>query len=261
MLNIAIFIFALLRMRMTSSSPPPITVEQSSEPIRRVQAFHEIICDYNPYQAKISSLEAKISNLSDTLSLSREKERTLKYEIEQNKQHGEVGKVAVSAVEKPQATVTNKPKIPQKVGDDFHSDQEFQVPNIVHYIWYNTQPAPFQFHHMLSVLSVHKFIKPDIIYFHTDTPPTGKYWDRIQKLPELKINKRKPPHEAFNEKIKDPLYYTSHSNVDRVLVLMEYGGIYLDFDFIAVNSFDDLRRHVCTIGLESDVKVRRYYKY
>ena len=142
-----------------------------------------------------------------------------------------------------------------KVGDDYNQSKTFQVPNIVHYIWYNEEPRPLEFHHMLSILSADKFIKPDVIYFHTNNPPIGKYWERVKRLKRLKINKRQPPLEAFGETIKTPLYYTSHSNVDRILVLMEYGGIYMDFDFIAVNSFDPLRRHVCTVGLESDVKV------
>ena len=51
-----------------------------------------------------------------------------------------------------------------------------------------------------------------------------------------------------------PMFYTSHSNVDRLKVLSEYGGIYLDLDVLVTKSFDDLRRYVCTVGLEVETK-------
>ena len=126
----------------------------------------------------------------------------------------------------------------------------FRVPNIVHYIWYNTNSAPLKFHHLLSVLSAHKFIRPDVIYFHTDNVPVGKYWEHVKKIPGLKVNLRTPPFTLFGERVKTPLFYTSHSNVDRVKILMEYGGIYLDLDVLVTNSFDDLRKHSCVVGQE-----------
>ena len=64
----------------------------------------------------------------------------------------------------------------------------FLVPNIVHYIWYATEPKPFRFHHMLSVLSAHKILQPTVIYFHTNIPPVGEYWDRVSKLESLKVS-------------------------------------------------------------------------
>jgi len=40
---------------------------------------------------------------------------------------------------------------------------------------------------MLSVMSAHKILRPDVIYFHTNLPPTGPYWQRVLKLPKLKV--------------------------------------------------------------------------
>lgn len=150
--------------------------------------------------------------------------------------------------------ITNRKRMLVKVGQDRDLSKSFQVPNIVHYIWYNTKRAPFKFHQMLSVMSADKFIKPDVIYFHTDNEPTGEFWERTKKISRLKIIKRNPPTRLFGEDVKPPKFYTSHSNVDRVKVLMEYGGIYLDFDVFAIRSFDELRKHVCTIGFESEKK-------
>lgn len=129
------------------------------------------------------------------------------------------------------------------------------VPNIVHYIWYNMEPRPLQFQHMLSVMSAHKILQPDVIYFHTNIPPVGPYWQRVLKLPKLEVNYREPPITLYGQKIKEPFYYTSHSNVDRVKVLMEYGGIYLDLDVLVTRPFDELRRQfACTIGREQETK-------
>ncbi len=141
-----------------------------------------------------------------------------------------------------------------KIGDDFDPNSEFQVPNIVHYIWFNTEPRPLQFHHMLSILSAHKILNPEVVYFHTNMEPTGTYWERVRSLPKLKVMYRDPPITLFGEKVKEPYYYTSHSNVDRVKILQEYGGIYLDFDVLVTRPFDDLRKHVCTIGLERETQ-------
>ena len=65
---------------------------------------------------------------------------------------------------------------------------DFQVPNIVHYIWYYNESRPLMFHEMLSVLSAHKMLQPDAIYFHTNVPPTGKYWENLKGLKNFKVN-------------------------------------------------------------------------
>ncbi len=130
----------------------------------------------------------------------------------------------------------------------------FQVPNIIHYIWYNTQTSPLKFHHLLSILSAHKILKPDIIYFHTDRDPDGPYWERVKKIPNFRVMHRKPPLELYGEAIKEPMFYTSHSNVDRVKILMEYGGIYMDLDTFVIQPLDELRKYECTIGMEQDTK-------
>ena len=144
--------------------------------------------------------------------------------------------------------VCNCSSIPTK------TSPELKVPNIVHYIWYNSEIASLRFDHLLSMLSVHKILKPDVIYFHTNREPTGRFWEQAKKIPNLKINHRNPPTHLLGEPIEPALFYTSHSNVDRLKILMEYGGIYLDFDTLIIRPLDDLRKYDCTIGLEQDDK-------
>ena len=64
---------------------------------------------------------------------------------------------------------------------------EYKVPNIVHYIWYNNKSVDFPFYKALSVLSAVKHIKPDVVYFHTDTPPKGKYFEMLKNISVFKV--------------------------------------------------------------------------
>ena len=61
------------------------------------------------------------------------------------------------------------------------------IPNIVHYIWYNTKKTELRFDHALSVLSAVKYIKPDAIHFHTNNEPSGKYYKMLKNLPMFKV--------------------------------------------------------------------------
>ena len=175
-------------------------------------------------KAKINSLHEKIADLQLNLSLTQRSFKNFKEKAAINKQ------------------------------DSVEPSSDFLVPNLVHYIWYTEVDKELEFHHMLSILSSHRYINPDLIYFHTNRPPIGKYWDRVRRLPRFKVNIRQPPFQVFGENVTAPKFYTSHSNVDRIVVLMEFGGIYLDLDYIALQSFNDLRKYTCTIGLESAEK-------
>ena len=53
--------------------------------------------------------------------------------------------------------------------------QNDTIPNVVHYVFCGKQELGFfQF---LSYMSVVRFIRPCMILFHGDTPPSGHYWD------------------------------------------------------------------------------------
>ena len=123
------------------------------------------------------------------------------------------------------------------------------IPNIVHYNWYAKKTVTFQFHRMLAILSAHKHVQPDAILFHTNNPPSGKYWEMLTNLTGFKVIKRAPP------KIKKLKHDTDYSDLDRLLLLREYGGIYLDMDVMVTKSFDDLRQYPCTVGLETETTV------
>ena len=136
------------------------------------------------------------------------------------------------------------------------SEAHLLVPNIVHYVWFiSRNPRVFGFHNMVSVLSAHKILQPDVIYFHCDGEPGGEYWESVKALPSLIVIHRDPPRELFGVKTDKPAFETSDSNIARLQVVMEYGGVYLDTDVIVVNPVTGLRKYPCVLGLEDKYKV------
>ena len=137
----------------------------------------------------------------------------------------------------------------------FIDKKEYIVPNIVHYNWYNKERKQMKFSQMLAVLSAFRHIKPDAIYFHTNKPPDGEYWELLNNLTSLTVVNRTAPTQVRGVKMKKSKFDTSNSDIDRVLLILEYGGIYLDLDIMVLKPFDDLRRYQCTVGLEGGTKV------
>ena len=130
-------------------------------------------------------------------------------------------------------------------------EASFRVPNIVHYCWYTNEPRSMRYIDYLSVLSAVKVLKPDKIYIHMNMEPVGRHWDAIRKLPRVAIHGTNVPTEILGEKLKEGGYFTEPSNICRIKQIMEYGGIYLDFDVIVVKPFDELRKYECTVGREN----------
>ncbi len=133
----------------------------------------------------------------------------------------------------------------------YFNETGYWVPNIVHFIWYSDTAKPFLFQNMLSVMSAHRYINPDVILFHTNMEPTGQYWNMVLSLPSFRVVKRNYTLCFNDHLLKKPTTKTGPSNVDRLTVLSENGGIYLDLDVIVVRSFDPLRRFPCAVGTES----------
>ena len=135
------------------------------------------------------------------------------------------------------------------------SSDEFQVPNVVHYTWYTSEKKAFIFKHWISVLSAHKILKPDKIWIHLNMEPTGIYWQRIKALSTVQIVREKIPDSILGEKVKKSGFFTAASDIGRIICLLKTGGIYLDFDVLVVQRFDELRKYPCTVGLETSDKV------
>jgi hypothetical protein len=87
----------------------------------------------------------------------------------------------------------------------------------------------------LAIKSFHQHNPDYEINFYTNKAPYGDYWDRVSHLINLKMTE--PPTEVFG----NPLVHPAHvSDVFRIQIMNQEGGVYSDFDTITVKSFDDL---------------------
>ncbi|XP_033727428.1 uncharacterized protein LOC117316770 isoform X1 [Pecten maximus] len=122
-----------------------------------------------------------------------------------------------------------------------------RVPNIVHYIWFGIRNMTF--YQLVSFLSVHKFQKPCLILVHGDVVPTGPYLKYlVRRVPYIIHVNMTPPHRVENGHILRTM--THKSNIARLMVLKEYGGVYLDLDTVLLRSLDPLMDFPVTMSLE-----------
>ncbi|KAL5020456.1 hypothetical protein ScPMuIL_003348 [Solemya velum] len=126
---------------------------------------------------------------------------------------------------------------------------QFLVPNIVHFVWF--QLERLSFYHFLSILSAHMFLKPCLILIHGDVLPAGEYWGKLLDIVTNVVHVRSdPPSQVFGKNLS---WIQHKSDIHRIEVMKEYGGIYLDTDLIVLQSFEFLRNYTYTMGMEDDV--------
>jgi len=124
------------------------------------------------------------------------------------------------------------------------------VPRIVHYTWYSWHRNTFRFHHLISLLSALKFLRPVKIMFWCGREPEGPWW-RVarQRAPQLQVMVRASPTQIFGRPVRVPEH---QSDVVRLEAILKYGGIYLDLDVIVLRPFDALMYHDVSMGYQLD---------
>jgi len=120
------------------------------------------------------------------------------------------------------------------------------IPKIIHFI-YGLQKdfggKPFSLVHYLAIKSTFEVNKPEKIQFFYVYEPTGRWWNEAKKY--LELIHIDPLTEIFGRKLS---HFAHQADVLRLLILIEYGGIYLDLDTLCVKPFDDLLHHPFVIG-------------
>ena len=129
-----------------------------------------------------------------------------------------------------------------------------------HYIWYGCN-RNFSVLHYLSLLSVKKFkTKSSKVFFHTDCEPEeNDYWKEIKNgfSQDLIILKIKPVTSIWGNDLKSPAH---QADIYRLLILIKFGGIYIDNDIVLLNPLDDLleksiSKKIPILGEESNVSL------
>ena len=110
------------------------------------------------------------------------------------------------------------------------------IPNKLHYIHLSRGGREWKLHHYLSVKSAYDRGGFESINIWVDDEPKGKWWGLTKEL--VTLTKIDPPTEIFGK----PITQQAHkSDVLRLQILIEYGGVYVDTDTIFVKSFTPLR--------------------
>ena len=130
---------------------------------------------------------------------------------------------------------------------------KYIVPNIFHLLYLQT--TQIQFYQAINIYSIFLNHKPDLIYIHCDNCSLhGHYWEEINLIKDLKkIIKVK--QIQFHRTIfgKEFGWINHHrSDVLRLLVLMNYGGIYVDNDIYVVNSLNQYRKLEITVSWDGE---------
>ncbi|XP_064618985.1 uncharacterized protein LOC135482664 [Lineus longissimus] len=132
-------------------------------------------------------------------------------------------------------------------------DSERPVPKIVHFTWGGK--SPMRFHQMVCFLSAYHVLRPKkIIVWYSMYYPTGKWWEFIKKnitnfQHVVNLRKKVDPDSIFGRAVHVPEH---KSDITRLQVLLETGGIYLDLDVLVLRPFDALLSYETTMGLEND---------
>jgi len=102
---------------------------------------------------------------------------------------------------------------------------------------------PFSFVHYMAIksaLSVHPGAKA---FFYYEHEPQGIYWEVAR--PYLETVRIKAPKEIFGR----PLLHVAHqTDLLRLQILQDKGGIYLDMDTITTRGFASLLSHSCVMA-------------
>lgn len=137
--------------------------------------------------------------------------------------------------------------------DNVTGSNAFIVPNVVHYIRFNKNS--FSFVDYVCVRSAYVNQRPERIVFHTNVGVdnfTGAYWNRIREEADfysrIVVLPAEVPTEIFGQRLSDGWRLFHGSDIARIRIMMEHGGIYLDSDVYVVQNLDKYRKFEIAMG-------------
>ena len=116
---------------------------------------------------------------------------------------------------------------------------DFNVPNLIHYVWFSNHT--YRLVDYICMLSALRKQQPDLMLVHGDFELVGVYWGRLKEEAggKLKFVRKSPPKTIFGRKLKRVEH---KSDVARLQILLQFGGIYLDTDTMVLQPLDELRK-------------------
>ncbi|XP_054284073.1 uncharacterized protein LOC129000983 [Macrosteles quadrilineatus] len=126
------------------------------------------------------------------------------------------------------------------------------IPNTVHYVLFGS--TSLNFISFLSIISVIK-VQQSNVWIHCDcTELSGHYWNLVESLSNLlqvpvKVSFIRRPTHVYGQ----PLSSVYHSSdIARIQVLMENGGVYLDTDMVLLKPLDQYLHYEMVVGWPLD---------
>lgn len=120
------------------------------------------------------------------------------------------------------------------------------IPNNLHYVHLSNEGRQWKLHHYLSVKSAYVRGGFAEINMWVDIEPTGQWWDKTKSM--VTLHYIEPPTEIFGVEITQPAH---KSDVLRLQILLEYGGVYVDTDTIFVKTFQGLLNNKFVLGQQN----------
>lgn len=100
----------------------------------------------------------------------------------------------------------------------------------------------FQLIDYLVLLAVRKHLRPKQIFIHYSNEPRGYWWLKVKHDAQLNITFNRMP--TIQSIFSHPLYHHAHrTDIRRLEILDQYGGIYLDLDVLILKSFGHLLKN------------------
>jgi hypothetical protein len=131
------------------------------------------------------------------------------------------------------------------------------VPNIVHLLYFDVRVIKFTL--AINIFSIYLHHRPDFIYIHCEVCSfEGAYWTEMNSIPDLKsrlvIQRIDSKPTIFGKNLTNffGTKYYHRSDVWRLLILMNYGGIFLDNDVYVVNSLNKYRFYEMALSFETN---------
>ena len=123
--------------------------------------------------------------------------------------------------------------------------------NIIHFVypvWPETRPLSYL--NYIAVVAAKSIQKPDHIYFWVNkVPDNGGWWDAIKPHVHLMFSTHlNAPSENSKQIAKYPQYA---SDIVRLDIMYQYGGIYLDTDMILLKPLDEFLYDDITLCYEA----------
>lgn len=136
------------------------------------------------------------------------------------------------------------------------------VPNIVHYVILDNFTLSFSLY--VSIKSVIRNHAPDAIFIHCnsdDLQLNGPYWELLMTHYSHLIGVKfiAKATQIFGQELYSKFAIYHASDIARIQVMMQFGGIYLDQDVIVIKSLEKFRHFEMTIGYPKNLGIQFFF--